>query len=655
MKFTQVTIKNYRSIRELTLELSEKGGSFCHILAGINESGKSNILHALSLVSKKNKVKYVDDINKRAEGEKIQIICTLDKTAGSRITEYLKENQTAKSILQKLHIEKVEYIREFTNTGASNTYFSILLSSTPNGKYTHNSRGCFSVALNTQKESTDKHKAETEIEEEAETAGAITQEGTSSGDKGTAEPQNAESPQNNDNKQIETADDWADVLSQHYAQRVLGAHLPKVIFWKYDAKYLIDQAINLKTFKNDLSISKPLYNIFRIAGYATEESIKRAIDNALSSSNKMGELSDKLRDATQGYLRRVWPEHKVRIEVLPANPKIEFQIKEAFTESGRYGVGQRSDGFKHFFTILLNLAAENLSEDLKDALVLLDEPELHLHPSGARFLRDELINIAKNNTLIYSTHSIFMIDTKYLPRHYKVQKDTEFTEVLAITSEDPFGEELIYEALGTSVFQLIREHNLLVEGSTDKKLIEAFTKKFKREMKPLEIYIISVEGESSFDKYLHFFNNRNVRGYVLCDSDSAGSKAKNKIINGPLDAYNTHNTFEIADLISVGKGSSIEDLLPLDVLEKCISASCNLQIQLSSNKTLKEQVDQYNKTTASPKINLNKLKNYICSYVCKDVSSKNTTKAVAKDKYSQFYSFIEALHSKLKTPQRKKV
>ena len=46
MLLTKVTIRNYRSIKDLELSLNPK----CRILVGINESGKTNILDALNLL-----------------------------------------------------------------------------------------------------------------------------------------------------------------------------------------------------------------------------------------------------------------------------------------------------------------------------------------------------------------------------------------------------------------------------------------------------------------------------------------------------------------------------------------------------------------------------------------------------------------------------
>ena len=50
MKLRSIKIENFRSIRDLTFEVEKVGGSYTFALIGINESGKSNFLKAVSLV-----------------------------------------------------------------------------------------------------------------------------------------------------------------------------------------------------------------------------------------------------------------------------------------------------------------------------------------------------------------------------------------------------------------------------------------------------------------------------------------------------------------------------------------------------------------------------------------------------------------------------
>ena len=52
LRLTKVSITNYRSINNLVLEMPQLDGKNALFLFGINESGKSNLLKALSLLDR---------------------------------------------------------------------------------------------------------------------------------------------------------------------------------------------------------------------------------------------------------------------------------------------------------------------------------------------------------------------------------------------------------------------------------------------------------------------------------------------------------------------------------------------------------------------------------------------------------------------------
>jgi hypothetical protein len=137
-----------------------------------------------------------------------------------------------------------------------------------------------------------------------------------------------------------------------------------------------------------------------------------------------------------------------------------------------YEFSQRSDGFKRFVSFLLTLSVDARMKRRTGAILLIDEPEVGLHPSGARFLRDELLRVAENNVVLYSTHSMFMIDTRKIERHRIVTKRAEVTTLEAAAKSKIVDDEVLYNALGWSVFESLRARNLLFEGWRDKRLCE---------------------------------------------------------------------------------------------------------------------------------------------------------------------------------------
>ena len=112
MILKKITIENFKSIRdEISFEIKEIANKKCFVLLGINESGKSNILEAISLLSDGEEVNYDTDCNNKAEenGESIEITYELeivgyDYYYEKKFTEKGLNENLAKSII----IEKIE-------------------------------------------------------------------------------------------------------------------------------------------------------------------------------------------------------------------------------------------------------------------------------------------------------------------------------------------------------------------------------------------------------------------------------------------------------------------------------------------------------------------------------------------------------------------
>ncbi|MDA0208487.1 MAG: AAA family ATPase [bacterium] len=59
------------------------------------------------------------------------------------------------------------------------------------------------------------------------------------------------------------------------------------------------------------------------------------------------------------------------------------------------------DGFCQFISFLLTISAESATNQLSNSLLLLNEPETHLHPQAQEYLKDELIKITRNDENVY--------------------------------------------------------------------------------------------------------------------------------------------------------------------------------------------------------------------------------------------------------------
>ena len=202
--------------------------------------------------------------------------------------------------------------------------------------------------------------------------------------------------------------------------------------------------------------------------------LKMSITDAQSKTNGVRNLLRKLSDNATKHLNSVWPEYKsISINLCENGDNIEMGIEDTFNI---YSLSRRSDGFKRFITFLLMISAKVKADYLSNTIILIDEPDIGLHPTGVKFLREELEKISKKNTVIVSSHSIFMIDKERVDRHLIVKKNDEVTQVTIGSVSDILDEEVIYRALGFSLVDLLKQNNIIFEGWCDKHTFQRWLK-----------------------------------------------------------------------------------------------------------------------------------------------------------------------------------
>jgi hypothetical protein len=101
-------------------------------------------------------------------------------------------------------------------------------------------------------------------------------------------------------------------------------------------------------------------------------------------------------------------------------------------------LNQRSCGFRWFFSFFVMLSASRQDSAAEDALLLLDEPGLHLHAAGQRDLLKHLMEHISSPSIIV-TQSPFMVPTGDKAAVRAVRFDEETGSTVA---DDPTAEEL---------------------------------------------------------------------------------------------------------------------------------------------------------------------------------------------------------------------
>lgn len=99
---------------------------------------------------------------------------------------------------------------------------------------------------------------------------------------------------------------------------------------------------------------------------------------------------------------------------------LRFSIRDG---QSKFDISERSAGFRWFFCFLL-FTQFRVSRRNSSALFLFDEPASNLHSRAQEQLLKSFSNISKdNNMVVYSTHSHYMINLKWLEASYIVVND----------------------------------------------------------------------------------------------------------------------------------------------------------------------------------------------------------------------------------------
>ena len=124
------------------------------------------------------------------------------------------------------------------------------------------------------------------------------------------------------------------------------------------------------------------------------------------------QLANRAGSVVTSEVRRVWKDRELKVRFNLDGPYMDTLVSDP---NGAYEVevnlDERSRGFQWFFSFYITFFAD--TKGAGDAILLLDEPGLHLH---ARSQTDLLAHFEQDfgNQIIYTTHSPFMVPTHRL-------------------------------------------------------------------------------------------------------------------------------------------------------------------------------------------------------------------------------------------------
>lgn len=153
-------------------------------------------------------------------------------------------------------------------------------------------------------------------------------------------------------------------------------------------------------------------------------------------------------------------------------------------------------------------------------LILMNEPEIHLHPAFIKKIANMLRVNVKNEQVFITTHSPIFITPDCLHQVFRVKKDkSQNTEVYYFTSKDNINKNrLVQEFNADNLEMFFADKVIVVEGVSDRILIRGLINKFYKGEK--EIKVVSVSGKNNIDIYMRLMEIFKIPYLILLDVDA---------------------------------------------------------------------------------------------------------------------------------------
>jgi len=303
-------------------------------------------------------------------------------------------------------------------------------------------------------------------------------------------------------------------------------------------------------FIEEFDKAETVRNLF----YLAELDIKE-LDEVKSTPSKCIKLLNAASNRLTSKLNPAWKGDPIHVD-LRYNPGniMSVVISDVHKDGTITNTGllnRRAEGFKWTFSFIVNFAAETQRSELKEAILLLDEPARNLHPTQQMGISDLLKNLAGSNQVLYATHSPFMIfdytpgnllvveldKRKHLSRifyDYWNADDKTLTPILYGLCRGQV-ESIVDREIGTNSRPII-----IVETMSDAMYLNAFDKFLQDpniSMNPLNV--IAAYNKNSVLPLAIFYRNHGYKTFVLLDNTEESKQISSQLTSNEFSSVQT--------------------------------------------------------------------------------------------------------------------
>jgi len=267
----------------------------------------------------------------------------------------------------------------------------------------------------------------------------------------------------------------------------------------------------------------------------------------------------------------------------------------------------RSTGLQWFLSFFLIFLVESQNKH-KNAILLLDEAGLTLHPLAQKDLSRFFIELSKTNQIVNTTHSPFIVDTNNIDRCKVVYLDKDGYTVASDDlrqGRDKLNEKSIYAvhaALGLSVSDVLLQgcKPIIVEGPSDQIYLNMMKQILigQGKINPKEeLVFVPAGGVKGISGVVSILSGKNGElPVVLVDSDKSGEDTKKKLTsNNGLYASEQSKILEVGTYVNI-PNAEIEDLVSYKMLQRSIDKRFNMvddPFKFSKKASLVPQIEEF--------------------------------------------------------------
>jgi len=290
------------------------------------------------------------------------------------------------------------------------------------------------------------------------------------------------------------------------------------------------------------------------------------ISNGGDKLNFSEEFNEKLEKIIAEF-NKFYTQEKVEMKAIFENDSLNFAIK---TTKKYMDFEERSNGLKWYLNMFIQIMSETNSTDIENYIILIDEPGVYLHINAQKEVLKLFEDFAtKNNQIIYTTHSPFMIYEDKLYRSRLIIKDDKGNSNIAnkyYSLPHKMGSKTetltpILTAMGISNYNILSLDNkkcsIITEGISDYNYIKGYLKIKKNN----NIYnIIPSVSVDNINNIASIFIGWGCNFKVILDQDNSGRK-QYKLLKNKLTIDSSNIVFIDGETLPIEKKKfTIEDV-----------------------------------------------------------------------------------------------